>query len=132
MICNASPRTNEWLRFAVLRHQGQEEVQDHYDIALEIVIDEDPEKLTLDKMETQDDLDGDSLSILGDSMMIRGKYLNYEGPMRGNRGFVKRTDNGLYMLREDDKIIFRGSLLKGTYKFTGEDPLILQRVSSLS
>jgi len=131
MMVNAIPRSDEWLNFVVLRHSGQDGISDHYDIALDavdILGQDGSEALTLDKMETTDSLDGDRIRLT-DAMLIRKRYLEYEGPMRRNRGSVSRFDFGRYRFTNDGQMTFEGNTLKGTYQLRDDgDGLIMERV----
>lgn len=50
----------------------------------------------------------------------RAAYLDYEGPVSGDRGYVRRVDRGRWQLRErsQDEWSFRleGKLCRGTYR----------------
>ncbi|MEK6800481.1 MAG: hypothetical protein AABY10_01140 [Nanoarchaeota archaeon] len=126
-MINAFPLVDEWMRFVVLRHSGVSSKPDHYDILLEITVGDDDEDIALDKLESKVD-DLTSMRVDVDPQdMIRRRYLNYEGPMRDNRGFVIRVDEGRYKIREDGCLEFEGSLLKGFYHFEGEEDLVMVR-----
>ncbi|MEK6854660.1 MAG: hypothetical protein AABX73_00370 [Nanoarchaeota archaeon] len=119
------PLINEWMRFVVLMHSGAPSKTDHHDILLEITKGENDEDIALDKLESLGQ-DLTRMKIYVDPQeMIRRRYLTYEGPMRDNRGFVKRVDEGRYRIREDNSLEFEGSLLKGSYHFEGEEDLVM-------
>jgi hypothetical protein len=130
-IPSVIPRSDEWLDFVVLRHSGQDGISDHYDIALNAVDihgQDGSEALTLDKMETTDPLNGDKIR-LSDAMLIRQRYLGYEGEMRGNRGNVSRFDSGRYRFTNEGQMTFEGNILRGTYQLRDDgDGLVMERV----
>ncbi|MBI4170587.1 MAG: hypothetical protein HY514_02750 [Candidatus Aenigmarchaeota archaeon] len=119
MAVNPFPLVDVWLRYAILFHYDYLGKPNHYDILLEIVEGEGSEQLALDKIETTEVLRSLQAAIVIDPKeLIRRRYLTYEGPMSGNRGFVKRVDSGTYKLTESDSLEFRGSLLNGRYHFS--------------
>jgi hypothetical protein len=104
---------NQELRFAVLRHSGFPERVDHYDLLLETTHGESPEDTALMKFETTSQLHSSELTVEYKGN-IRRRYLQYEGPMSGNRGRVIRIDEGTYVFYGVSKgIDFNGKRLKG-------------------
>ena len=45
--------------------------------------------------------------------MHRCEYLQYEGPISGNRGFVRRVESGVYLMRRDQSDRLEGTLSDG-------------------
>ncbi|MEK6844135.1 MAG: hypothetical protein AABX83_01785 [Nanoarchaeota archaeon] len=120
MTTNQFPIVNEWLKYAVLLHYNDPRKPDHHDIALDIINDEESEKLSLDKLETVElDLFERKLPITPFEL-IRKRYLEYEGAMSENRGFVRRVDEGRYKLLRNDHLLFDGKVLSGEYDFREE------------
>ena len=130
MTTTPVPLINEWLRFVVLRHHSSPDKTDHYDIGLEITRGDNSDDLSLDKLECLElDLTTETLGIEPQEL-IRRRYLYYEGLMRGNRGAVSRVDEGIYMITNSDKLIFRGKLLRGTYALSDDgERLFIKKVS---
>lgn len=117
MAVNPFPLVDVWLRYAILFHYDYLGKPDHHDILLEIIQGEDPEQLALDKIESaEQDLTRPQI-IINPQELIRRRYLTYEGAMRGNRGFVRRVDEGRYRLTESDQLEFEGRVLRGVYSF---------------
>jgi hypothetical protein len=117
------------MHYAILLHSDSPDKKDHHDIVLEIVEGNSLEEPHLDKLETfQIDLEGTRIMVEPQDL-IRRKYLTYEGPMSNNRGIVKRVDEGLYRILDDDSLEFDGNILHGRYRFEGEEVLQLVKVS---
>ena len=102
------------LKFAVLRHSGHPEKPDHYDIVVETVFGNNPEETALSKFETDSELENPSLTATFERD-VRRRYLEYEGPLDGNRGEVKRVDLGFYTPL-NSHLSFQGSLLQGDFE----------------
>ncbi|MCS7159009.1 MAG: DNA polymerase ligase N-terminal domain-containing protein [Gemmatales bacterium] len=65
-----------------------------------------------------------TIEAIGDHRLA---YLDYEGPVSGNRGTVRRVDNGTYCgdlsaLPQCVSIFFRGNLLHGRYELRPNQP----------
>ena len=105
------------MRFAVLRHYGSKDKEDHHDVLLEVTMGDNEEDLALDKLECSTlNLRGRRLTI-DPQGLIRRRYLTYEGPMMGDRGSVQRVDSGRYILTSTDTLKFEGGILNGEFSF---------------
>lgn len=51
----------------------------------------------------------------------RSIYLDYEGPVSGNRGFVRRVDTGTYEKPAPDRFRLDGTIFHGVVSFEGFD-----------
>lgn len=81
------------LQFVVLRHTGYEE--DHFDLMLEVGT---ASPLITYRSPRWPIAEAVQLTQLGDH---RRDYLEYEGPVSGNRGQVQRVARGVYDLSGD-------------------------------
>ena len=116
-----TPLRNRWLRFAVLRHTGYPGRENHYDILLEVAPGRDPDEPVMVKLESAGPLNRRELQVVYQGL-IRRRYLQYEGPMTGNRGRVRRVDQGVYRLSGNENVRFEGKILKGPYSFDSGSP----------
>ena len=89
------------LRYVVLHHSGFGE--EHYDLMLEL---ESGSKLSTWRLPHWPPREGDSFTPLADH---RRDYLEYEGPISGNRGSVKRVAAGHHEIVEytPERILIR-------------------------
>ncbi|MBS3070904.1 hypothetical protein J4407_01220 [Candidatus Pacearchaeota archaeon] len=118
------------LRFAVLRHTNHPESPDHYDIVLEESLGQDPEQVVLMKFETIAELNQSGLAIKYGGKVKR-RYLQYEGPMNGNMGDVRRVDEGTYRINES-YVEFNGNILNGIYLYQTEEKINLTDIERAS
>ena len=103
-------------RFVILHHQTAD--GEHWDLMLE------HGDLLATWQLLREPTDRASLPIpakrIGDH---RKAYLDYEGPIRGDRGHVRRVDAGTMLIRElrAGEFIFalHGQRLSGTFRLTG-------------
>ena len=115
-IMRTTPVRDRWLRFSVLRHTKYPGKENHYDIVLEVQDGQDSEEVALVKFETTNRLGSREMSV-NHQGMVRRRYLEYVGPMSGDRGKVRRVDSGVYRYTPLDKIEFKGKALSGEYVF---------------
>ena len=88
-------------RFVILRHElaADAVLRLHWDLMLE-------EESTLRTWQLLEEPSGRATISATQLADHRKLYLDYEGPISGNRGHVHRWDQGVYeMLREDDRQI---------------------------
>ena len=90
------------LRYVILRHDGIE--QPHFDVMFEAA--ESGPLITL-RSDAWPAVKGSTLQRLADH---RRAYLDYEGPVSGNRGFVRRIASGTCELLPDDHGVLRVTL----------------------
>lgn len=57
-------------------------------------------------------------------------YLDYEGPVSGDRGHVTRWDHGTYEGHDDGRFVLHGDRLEGTFAFETEGDVCYLRRSS--
>ena len=107
-----TPIRGKPLRFAVLRHSNYPGKPDHYDLVFEVAHGEDTEEAALVKFETGSELGAQEIQVTFKGQ-IRRRYLQYQGPMTGNRGQVQRVDSGTFRLVGWDYIKVNGNMLNG-------------------
>jgi len=81
------------LRYVVLHHTGID--RPHYDLMLER---DSHEALATVRCSDWPPVDGTVLERIGDH---RRSYLEYEGPISGNRGEAARAESGVYTAQAD-------------------------------
>lgn len=107
-------------RFVVLRHDPQPDTAQrlHWDLMLEA-------ENVLHTWALSAEPSGGQAIAASQLPDHRKLYLDYEGPVSGDRGWVRRWDQGEYaLLRQDERRItvrFNGQKLKATATLTRED-----------
>lgn len=97
------------MKFVILHHTGYRE--EHYDFMLEAG--------SALRTWTIHSLDFGRRQEAVQNVDHRAAYLDYEGPVSGNRGDVRRVEKGAYFLIDEDPdtIVarFEGTLMKGEF-----------------
>jgi len=124
------------MRYVVLHHKNWPEHADHYDLMLQTQEGESDDDRSLKTFATgSDEFPAALLRLIDDH---RQAYLHYEGPLSGNRGTVRRADEGeLVWLTpysahsKDLKFALKGKNLNGTFSLLllGGDTYLFEGLS---
>ena len=89
------------MRFVILHHRGV--TNPHFDLMLQ---------LPNNELRTWQIANPSESAVLPARAIVnhRSAYLQYEGPISGGRGFVKRWDRGIYLALADESSLFRAML----------------------
>jgi hypothetical protein len=111
--------SQEWRRFVVLRHVDDEGT--HFDLMIES-----GQALATWKAVGPPESCRDHPWLCRRIKDHRRDYLEYEGPVSGNRGVVSRHDEGTFMIEDESPLrmhlIFRGTRLRGCCALSLMDP----------
>lgn len=119
--CAIWQRNHFMPRFVILRHELPipHERQSHWDLMLE-------ESGTLHTWQLPQPLDVQVDTAVRQLPNHRLAYLDYEGPIAGERGFVRREDQGTYVTMERDTtrwvVNLQGEKFRGQLQLTLVDP----------
>jgi hypothetical protein len=106
-------------RFVILHHRDH--AGEHWDFMIEL-----PTALATWKLPA-DPADPDALPLQGTrSHDHRKHYLDYQGPVSGDRGHVTRVDNGRCRIRQAGEAAWEftldGHRMNGTFRLERDDP----------
>ena len=123
------------MRYVVLHHKTWPDHSDHYDLMLQTRVGESDDERTLKTFATGgDEFPSAMLKLVDDH---RQAYLKFEGPLSGDRGSVRRADEGEltwttpYSAQSKDlRFSLAGKNLNGNFRLLllGGDTYLFERV----
>ena len=124
------------MRYVVLHHKNWPDHDDHYDLMLQMRAGETDDDRSLKTFATGgDEFPAALLRLIDDH---RQAYLHYEGPLSGERGTVRRADEGElrwitpYMTGSKDlRFEVKGKNLNGTFRLLhlGGDTYLFEKIN---